>query len=109
MASAEHQFLFAVILMYSFLGMMYFISDGAIAGLPDTSILLSEPTLTVGGNPLIYFIESSVYLISSMLSFFAVLFLTPFVSSEFWWVAPLNWAIFGTTVYIYLGLIRGGK
>jgi len=107
MAEYQHQFIFATILMYGFLGMMYFISGGAIAGLPSTSLSFATPP-EPSGDPLSNFFTSASYIISSVWSFFAIMFLTPFVSESFWWIAPINWAIFGTTLYLFIRIIRGG-
>jgi hypothetical protein len=107
MASAEHQFIFAVILMYGFIGMIYFASNGAIAGLTSTSLSFAIPPRP-SGDPISSFFTSAWYVITSVWSLFAVLFLTPFISSNFWWVAPINWAIFGSTLYLFVRIIRGG-
>ena len=103
----SHQFIFGVILMYGFIGMIYFISGGAIAGLTSTSMIFSTPP-EPADDPLTGFFTTAAYLITSIFSLFTILFLTPFVNPDYWWIAPINWAIFGTTLYIYTKLIRGG-
>jgi len=93
--------------MYGFIGMIYFISNGAIAGLSSTSLSFPTPPKP-SGDPISGFFTDAHYIISSVWSLFTVLFLTPFVSSSFWWIAPINWAIFGTTLYLFSRIIRGG-
>lgn len=106
MAESSHMFLFAVFVFYGFLFMMYTMSNGAIAGLQSSNILVSTPSAIDTGNPLIYALETATYAVTLLSSFFFTLFINPY--SAITWMIPLNWAIFGTVVYIYLKLIRGG-
>lgn len=98
--SSEWQFIFAVFMMYGFLFMMYTYSNGAAFGLPSTSAL--APTAPATGG-------ITDFLVGSLLTvknFFALLFLTPL--SGLWYLTFINWAIMGTTIYLFIRILRGG-
>lgn len=105
--STEHQFIFAVILMYGFIGMIYAASNGSVFGLTSTSLVFPTPP-EPSGDPITSFFTSASYVVTSIWSFFVVMFITPFASADYWWIAPINWAIFGTTLYIFARMVRGG-
>jgi hypothetical protein len=95
----EHQFIFAVFLMYGFIFMIYTLSNGAIAGLPSANIFnISTPSMTIT--------DLLIGALSTVLSFFVVMFTPVFIN--LWWIVPINWAIMGTTVYLFIRILRGG-
>ena len=98
----QWQFIFAVFVMYGFLFMIYTLSDGAIAGLDSASAF--EPTTpeTVEWTIIDYIVQG----IGIVVSFFNILF-NPF-ATELWYMVPINWGLTGTTIYLFLKLIRGG-
>lgn len=102
----QWQFLFAVFLMYGFIFTIYSLSDGAIYGLPSANLLMSSPT-SPSENPIIYFLETSAYIVTLVFSFASVILIGVGLF-DFWWLTPINWAIIGTTVYIYIRTFRGG-
>lgn len=95
----SHNFILAVFLMYGFIFMMYVASDGAIAGLPSASGF--EPTAPGTGS----IIDAVLGTFSLVISFFTVLFVP---ITDLWYFVPINWAIAGTTIYLFLKLLRGG-
>lgn len=98
--SSEWQFIFAVFLMYGFIFMIYTLSGGAIVGLPKANLFAITPPNTASITDLIF------SYVGIIISFFVVMFVMPFAS--FWWIAPINWAIMGTTIYLFIRIIRGG-
>lgn len=101
----QWQFLFAVFLMYGFIFTIYTLSDGSIYGLESANLLVDIPS-EPSENPIIYFLETATYMTTTIVSFFFVLLINPF--SNLWWMLPINWAILGTTVYLFIKMIRGG-
>lgn len=95
----QWQFIFAVFCMYGFVFMMYALSNGAIYGLESASVL--EPSGVETGG----FTDWLTGGIGTLIGFFTVLFVP---IHDFWWMTPINWAIIGTTTYLFLKMIRGG-
>lgn len=97
----SHSFILAVFLMYGFIFMIYVASDGAIAGLPSASGF--EPTApeVLDWSIIDYIVQG----IGLVVSFLTVLFLP---LTDLWYFVPINWAIIGTSIYLFLKLIRGG-
>lgn len=91
----EYKFIYAVLIFYGFLGLLYTIGGGSLYGLSNTSITSAAPTT---------FVEYIIF----GLGFFNTLFIKPFTSGTWALFGFINWAIFGTTVYIALRTIRGG-
>lgn len=106
MPEAQHTFLFGVFLMYGFIFTIYSLSNGAIYGLESANLLIDTPE-TPSDNPIIYFLETTSYAMTTIFSFFLVIF-TGIPTFEYWWLVPFNWAILGTSVYMFLKLLRGG-
>lgn len=101
--SAEWQFIFAMFLMYGFFFTMYTMSNGAIYGLPNSNIFMPTAPATAS------FTDWLTGGIGTVISFFATMLLpSPFTGSTFWFMLPINWAILGTTVYLFFRMIRGG-
>lgn len=98
--STEWQFIFGVFLMYGFLFTIYTYSNGAAFGLPSTSALAPAAPATGGITD---FLVGSLL---TVMNFFALLFLTPL--SGLWFFTMFNWAILGTTIYLFIRLLRGG-
>lgn len=98
--SSEWQFIFAVFLMYGFLFMMYTYSNGAAFGLPSASAFAPTAPATGGISD---FLTGSF---ATVLSFFTVMFLQPLAGV--WVFTFINWAILGTTIYLFLRILRGG-
>jgi hypothetical protein len=97
--STEWQFIFAMFLMYGFIFMIYTISNGAIAGLPSANIFnLVAPSTSIA--------DLLIGALETVISFFVVIFIIPL--ANFWWIAPINWAIMGTTIYLFIRILRGG-
>lgn len=97
----QWQFIFAVFLMYGFIFTIYTLSNGAIYGLESASAFetdtsdYTEATFTdwlTGG-------------IGTLIGFFTVLFVPV---NDYWWLTMINWAIIGTSAYLFLKMIRGG-
>lgn len=104
MASSEHTFIFAVLLMYGFYFAIYTISGGAIYGLPSANLAIAPPAAY--DDPIIDFIWGAMYIMTLIGSFFFTILINPF--SSLWWMLPINWAILGTTVYLFIRTLRGG-
>lgn len=113
--STEHQFIFGVLVMYGFFFIIFSLSNGQVYGLPTanlfdcnslTNCTYATPTQVNATNPLISAIETTTNLIQLITSFFFIMFINPF--SNYWWMLPINWAIFGTTIYLFVRIIRGG-
>ena len=100
MADSSHMFIFGVFVFYGLLFFFFDASSGAIVGLPsDESFGLATPDTSGITNYLVGGIDV-------ILSFFAVMFLTPLSGIE--WLLPFNWALTGTTIYLFIRMIRGG-
>lgn len=95
----QWQFIFAVFVMYGFIFMIYTLSDGAIYGLDSASVF--EPSAVETGG----FTDWLVGGIGTIIGFFTVLFVP---INDYWWMTIINWALVGTTTYIFFKLIRGG-
>lgn len=99
MAFSAESFIFAVFLMYGLVFMIYTASDGAIVGLPSANAF--EPSGPATGG----IVDAIVGTFEIIISFFGVMFL-PLL--DVWWLAPINWAITGSAVYLFMRLLRGG-
>lgn len=91
--------------MYGFFFMLYSMSNGAIVGLPETDLTPAAPA-EPSDNPLEYFLNTATYAITTLWNFFVVLLINPF--STFAWLIPINWAVLGTNVYLFIKMLRGG-
>jgi hypothetical protein len=98
--SSQEQFIFAVFLMYGFIFMIYTASNGSIVGLPSANIIQPIAPETSGITDFIFSFFQIV------VSFFVIMFLSPF--SNLAWMLPINWAILGTTIYMFIKILRGG-
>lgn len=98
----QWQFIFAVFCMYAFIFMIYTLSGGAIYGLDSANAFedIATSGVETGG-----FTDWLTGGIGTLVGFFTVLFVP---INEFWWMTMINWAVIGTTTYIFLKLIRGG-
>lgn len=92
-------FVFAVFLMYGLIFLIYTASNGAILGLPSANAFAPSAPATGG------FTDWLVGGLETLLTFFAIMFLVPL--EDIWWMVPLNWAILGTTIYLFFKMIRG--
>ena len=99
MADSSHMFIFGVFVFYGFLFMMYSLSGGAIVGLSDSSYLINAPA--TGG-----IVDAIVGTFDIILSFFATLLVNPY--SALVYLIPFNWALIGTSVYLFIRILRGG-
>lgn len=104
--ASEHLFVLAVFMMYGVLFMFYTMSNGAIVGLLNANMLVDIPTEPSTDNPIDYFLSSGLYLIQTLVSFFFVMLINPYSSVV--WLIPINWAILGATVYLFIRILRGG-
>jgi len=95
-----HQFILAVFLMYGFMFTVYALSNGAIAGLPSANAFAPAAPATGGIVDLIF------SYVGIIITFFSVMFISPFTG--LWFMLPINWAILGTTIYLFIKIIRGG-
>ena len=98
--NTEHQFIFAVFLMYGFIFTIYTMSNGAIAGLPSASVFAPAAPATAG------IVDLLIGALGTVIGFFSVMFLSPL--SGLWFMLPINWAILGTTIYLFIRILRGG-
>lgn len=102
----QWQFIFAVFCMYGFLFMMYTIEGSPIPsayGLDSASIFETVATegVETGG-----FTDWLTGGIGTLIGFFTILFVP--LNAKFWWMTMINWAVVGTTTYLFLKMIRGG-
>ena len=98
MASQE-SFIFAVFAMYGFIFMIYALSGGAIVGLPNATAYVPVAPETAG------IADMLIGTLTLVGSFFVIMFVPV---TSVWFLVPLNWAIVGTAVYMFLKLARGG-
>lgn len=103
---AEHKFIFSVLVFYGFLFTLYTLSGGDLWGLVPSEITFPVPSVATA-DPLLDLINSLTYGAELIGSFFVVMFISPLSSTTFWWLGFLNWAILGTTIYLFIRLIRG--
>lgn len=97
----SHNFILAVFLMYGFIFMIFTASNGRIAGLPSASAFEPSAPTVVNWTILDYIIQG----IGLVVSFLTVLFVPV---TDLWYIVPINWAIIGTSIYLFLRLVRGG-
>jgi hypothetical protein len=100
----EWKFIQSVLFFYGIIYLFYTLSNGQIAGLPSNNLIISVPASPTG-NWLLDFLNGIGYWTTEIISFMFVL-LIPFSSLAIF--TPINWGLLGTTIYIYLRLIRGG-
>lgn len=98
--STEWQFIFAVFMMYGVIFMLFTASNGAIAGLPSASAFAPVAPATGG------IVDLLVGALGTVIAFFNIMFLSPFAG--IWYLLPFNWAILGTTIYLFIRILRGG-
>lgn len=107
-ASFEFSFIFMVLIFYGFLFLLYTTNGNSLYGLNISNITYSAPP-TPTNNTITDFLSSTVYGATNIWAFFSSLFITPFSNGAYWSVfAFINWAIFGTMLYIFFRAIRGG-
>lgn len=104
---SEWQFIFGVLVFYGFLIMLFTLGDGYLYGLSFGEELTFATPVEPTGDVLIDLINGTSQILSNIWTMFSILFITPLASS-FWWLGFINWATFGTTLYLFIRIIRGG-
>ena len=106
---SEHTYITSILLFYGFLYLLFTLNGNSLYGLNLGEITYSEPVQDTG-NVVIDLINNAGQTINNIKNFFWSLFITPFSSSGGAWAyfGFLNWAIFGTMIYLFIRVIRGG-
>ena len=108
--SSEHLFIFTILIFYGFLFLMYSVNGNSLYGLTMSEITFNTPSYT--GNWFLDIALGTFNFFSTLWGFFTTLFITPFTASAsgtYWaYFGFINWAIFGTMMYILFRVVRGG-
>lgn len=95
-ASFEFNFIYVVFVFYGLLFLFYTLNGNSLYGLTTSSLSQTAPS-------------SLTDWLLIVPTFFATLFIQPFTAGSQWaYFGFLNWAIFGTMIYIALRIARGG-
>jgi len=107
--SYEYKFIYAVLVFYGFLFLMYSLNGYSLYDInfSGTNLTYSTPPQPTG-NALYDWFNSATNTASMIFGFFTSLFITPFLSGSWAFFGFINWALFGTMIYLFIRIIRGG-
>lgn len=105
-AGFDHQFIFAVLIFYGFLYVLYSMNGNYLYGIAPSNMTQTAPP-TPTGNVLLDLLTGASTFFTTIFGFFTMLFINPFSSSSLAIFGFINWAIMGTSIYLLIKTIRG--